>query len=345
MPTILAVGTSVPEFVATNDYVVFLVIEHSRRIYNGSLEELESKLRLFLERAGSERRCWRTKRTKPLMHIEEAWQNCFEKARIDPRKDLGALIYCGIDKGVIEPSHASLLAKRFGILHARTLDISDACMGWFTAAQIARAMSRQSGRYTAIISAEFPIEVPGKVYPEALKIRDDTDLSWKAAALTLGECASVTLVDGSEEESVIFRSNNNHADLCCVPIACPERFIDFHPLIERLAEDCFVAHTSKMIAASYKDAQTVLKDYISMYGIPDTILPHTVSYNGPAFASRNIVPEDALKNCFKIFGNISTSAIPVGYEYFRCNQDNRKHVAGWISAAGMSHSVFRLYSR
>jgi hypothetical protein len=87
----------------------------------------------------------------------------------------------------------------------------------------------------------------------------------------------------------------------------------------------------------------VLETYIGANGKPDVVLPHTVSQSGPVHASKHLLPEGTIKNCFEYFGNVATSSIPVGYEYFDCHRDRSLHVAGWISAAGMSHCVFRIF--
>jgi 3-oxoacyl-[acyl-carrier-protein] synthase III len=120
---------------------------------------------------------------------------CLSKLGTRFSQEIGALIYCGIDRGVAEPSHASLVAQKFGLDRVRTFDISDACMGWFTASQVASTFCTKEKPYCAIISAEFPLEMPGKLYPPAFTIRTEHDLLWNGAALTLGETASVTIID------------------------------------------------------------------------------------------------------------------------------------------------------
>jgi 3-oxoacyl-[acyl-carrier-protein] synthase III len=344
MPRIVAVGTSIPEFVATNEYVVSLALDLSKRRYVGGVHELEGAIRTFLKKAGAKQRRWRSGFTKPSEHISDAWQNCFAKMEPSASERIGSLIYCGIDRGIAEPSHASLLAQKFGLRGIRTFDISDACMGWFTASQAALNFATSCKPYCVIVSAEFPVEMPGKLYPHAFTFRDQDDLQWKGAALTLGEAASVTVIDALAGRSAqpTFKSNNRFADLCCVPLVRADRFVDSPRLLPKLAEDCFVAHMPAMAWASYRDAQEVLAQYITANGMPDVVLPHTVSQSGPMHASRNMLKPGTLKNCFEVFGNIATCSIPVGYEYFACADEKVEHVAGWISAAGMSHTVFRL---
>jgi hypothetical protein len=342
MTTIIAVGTSVPEFIATNEHVISLALERSKRDYPSSLDELELELRSFLAKAGSKERRWRSGFSKPSEHIFEAWENCRSNAGGEAAKKIGVLIYCGVDRGVAEPSHASLLARKFGFYDVRCLDVSDACMGWFTAAEVATKFATNERPYCAIVSAEFPLEMPGKVYPAAFTFKDADDLSWKGAALTLGEAASVTIIDALVPSKMVFKSNSRHADICCAPLVRPDRFVDSARLLPRLLDDCFVAHMPTLASATYRDAQAVLETYIREYGRPDIVLPHTISQSGPAHAAKRLLPEGVIRNCFEYFGNLATSSIPVGYEYFDCRTEQNLHVAAWISAAGMSHCAVRL---
>jgi 3-oxoacyl-[acyl-carrier-protein] synthase III len=346
MITIVSVGTSVPDFLVTNDYVVSLAVEQSRRFYKGETSRLESSIRQFLQRTGAKRRRWRAGFTKPIEHIADAWCNCLSKAdKREILQQLGGLIYCGIDKGLIEPPHASLLAQKFGLKDVRTLDISDACMGWFTATQVAAGIVTEERPYCAIVSAEFPIEVPGKVYPDSFQIRNDDDLIWKGAALTLGECASVTIIRQAPRDrgQFTFKSNHEFADICGVPLARPDRFVDPGPLLDKFKDNCFVANMVKMASVGYRDAQDVLREYISLFGVPDIVLPHTVSQTMPLHIAGSLLREGSLMNCFVDFGNIATCSIPVGYEYFGCHSRRGEHIVGWVAAAGMSHCVARIH--
>src|ERR1700685_4641382 len=137
MPHLVAVGTSIPEFVATNEYVVSLTREASKQSYAGEIDKLERDIKQFLTKAGAKERRWRAGFTKPIEHISDAWKNCFVQFGSSESKGIGTLIYCGIDRGVAEPSHASLIAQKFGLRDVRTLDVSTACMGGFTATQVA----------------------------------------------------------------------------------------------------------------------------------------------------------------------------------------------------------------
>jgi hypothetical protein len=97
-----------------------------------------------------------------------------------------------------------------------------------------------------------------------------------------------------------------------------------------------------MASAAYREAQTVLAAYVRENGEPDIVLPHMVSQTGPAHASKHILKENTIRNCFEFFGNVATSSIPVGYEYFDCADKGGSHIVAWLSAAGMSHCVVRL---
>jgi hypothetical protein len=66
MPHITAVGTSIPEFVATNEYVISLALELSRHGYAGDVAQLEHNIRSFLEKTGAKQRWWRAGFTKSI---------------------------------------------------------------------------------------------------------------------------------------------------------------------------------------------------------------------------------------------------------------------------------------
>lgn len=44
MTAIVAIGTRIPEFVATNDHVVSLALERSKKVYSGDVADLEGEL-------------------------------------------------------------------------------------------------------------------------------------------------------------------------------------------------------------------------------------------------------------------------------------------------------------
>src|ERR1044072_4733490 len=98
MDYIVSVGASIPDFVATNDYVVSLALENSKRFYRGDTDRLGRMLTDFLSLGRAKRRTWRAGFATPLDHIVDAWLNCTRSTGPDVKNDIGALIYCGIDK-------------------------------------------------------------------------------------------------------------------------------------------------------------------------------------------------------------------------------------------------------
>src|ERR1041384_7273084 len=103
MTAIVAIGTSVPEFVATNRHVISLVLERSERGYSGDLADLERDVAALLERMGSRERRWRSGLSTPIDHVLEAWENCVSRLDRGSLAKIGTLIYCGIDRGIGRP--------------------------------------------------------------------------------------------------------------------------------------------------------------------------------------------------------------------------------------------------
>ena len=186
MPYVYSVGVSIPDFFASNEYVKELILTESEGIWNGELRELSDKIDSYFMKTGAKTRTWRNSNSFPKEHIMEAVKHCLEGTSFWHPEKLSSVIYCGIDRGFVEPAHASVLAARLGLEHVRAFDVSDACLGWYTSCEAARAFACDNKPLSLIISGEFPIDMPGKVYPNAFRVRDVEVFKWKSAAFTLG---------------------------------------------------------------------------------------------------------------------------------------------------------------
>ena len=145
----------------------------------GEIEKLEIDIKRFLTKAGAKERRWRAGFTKPIEHIPTLGRTVSYNSAQTTQKASVLSFIVGLIR-CSEPSHASLLAQKFGLRDVRTLDVSDGCMGWFTATQVAKNFASTETPYCAIVSAEFPLEFPGKLYPSLLPSEMTTIFRGKA---------------------------------------------------------------------------------------------------------------------------------------------------------------------
>jgi len=342
MPFVCSVGVSIPDFIATNEYVKELVLTESNRVWSGDRMRLSYLIDEFFGKSGAVDRTWRSADSLPKEHVQEAVGNCLQSCKVWDPDRLSSIIYCGIDRGFVEPAHASVLGSQLGFNHVRAFDIADACLGWFTACEAARAFASVEKPLALIISAEFPLDKPGLVFPKAFQVRDEEVFKWKAAAFTLGEMATATLIDAKREIAAsTVRSENQHHQLCVVPIKKPRRFIDWNKDNSIIDEGCFVANGELLARAGYRPGLDVLRDQITQSGRPDFILPHAFSEVVPRIVAGRLAVDDRLHNVFPRVGNISTSSVP--FALWSLSQTENlvgKKIMGWIASAGMKHAAF-----
>ncbi|WP_193189067.1 3-oxoacyl-[acyl-carrier-protein] synthase III C-terminal domain-containing protein [Nisaea sediminum] len=345
MPFVLSVGVSLPDYSASNSYVKNLSFCLSANHWAGNSQKLPELIDDFFAKSGARERLWRNANTEPKKYLKTAIENCLASSLPDAREKLSSIIFCSVDKGLVEPAHASAFAAQMGLFGVRAFDVSDACLGWFTACEAAQAFASAERPLALIISAEFPLDDPGKVLPEAFTIRDECEFEWKSAALTLGEMATATLIDAFRGvSSCTVKSENQHNQLCVVPIKKPERFIDWTQDSDALDRECFIANGAKLANAGFRGGISVLRSQINKSGLPDVILPHAFSESVTYAAAKKLGLADKVHNVFARVGNISTSSIPFGlWSLAQIGNLRGKNILGWVASAGMKHAAFRLH--
>ena len=193
-----------------------------------------------------------------------------------------------------------------------------------------------------VISAEFPLDKPGLVFPDTFRVTDEESFKWKAAAFTLGEMATATLIDARSEigQSTV-RSENQHNQLCVVPIKKPRRFMDWSRDTSIIDNGCFIANGELLARAGFEPGLKVLKDQMEKSGQPDFILPHAFSEVVPRVVARRLGVEDRIYNIFPRVGNVSTSSIPFSLWSIAQTHDLvEMRIMGWVASAGMKHAAF-----
>ena len=344
MPTVCSIGVSLPGFFASNEYVKELALTESSRTWLGDINHLSFLIDDFLEKAGSETRIWRCADSLPRDHILEAIEDCIRGLENWNPDRVSTVIYCGIDRGFVEPAHASVISSQIGLNGVRSFDIADACLGWYTACQAARAFASEARPLSLIVSAEFPIDKPGMVFPGAFRILDAYDFKWKAAAFTLGEVATATIINAAADPSnSIIQSENQYHDLCLVPLKKPSRFIKWRYNEYLIEQGCFISNSEKLAVSGFRPGLDVLKSLVDLVGLPDFILPHAFSDSVPRTIADRIGLSSKLHNVFRKVGNISTSSIP--FSLWSISQENDLHgenIIGWVGSAGMKYAAFQI---
>jgi len=343
---IIGQAISIPERRVSNREITEEVRhQSSRHLPANVLDHVIAGIEEGFSRAGCGTRSRRGNRASPLEFIREAFDRSLAFANAN-RRHVSAVIYCSIHRSHWEPSSASILCKDLGLRPKRAFDVLDACMGWATAMETARGLfATQSHDIVAIIASEFAHEVGGAIYPSCYTFEHESELAWKFAGLTMGEAASVTLIshrDSDPEWCLLREEQPELAHLSLVPI---RGAADANPLTGEawIAEGVggFIADATGLMAGGYRPSQKILQDYNDRYGIPDLIIPHSVSTALPRRLAAQFGLDNSVFTTFSEFGNLATASIPVNMHSAICRErfmETTRSVA-WIASAGMKFAA------
>ena len=341
------IDCQIPSCIISNNDILELIKYHSNKCYQGSLDDLETIVKRFLKLTGIETRFWREDNEKPAKLIEQAAYRALRMAGIE-RDEIDLLIYSGVDRGFIEPANASHMCKVLGLKNPRCFDISDACMGWGTAIQIAEALmlSNNSLKKSMVINAEFPLDKNGAVLPENFRISNNDELKYKLASYTLGEAVSVSVFEKEDNSSLKFEMAEypEYAHLCVIPLINHNKYCD-EPQTALNKELTFYADMAGMREYGFELSIQVLKKLLSRLDYtPKYILPHSVSDKLIVEALPEISPDIEIISTFSTLGNIATASVPSSIVNGMLNKKLNKgdRFVAWIASAGMKFAAFEI---
>jgi 3-oxoacyl-[acyl-carrier-protein] synthase III len=297
----------------TNDDILQWLEEHSPGTSTILLKTYQRVVRGLFKAAGSEIRYMRdaTKNEKASQFIIGAMNDALEQAHLSAG-EIDLLIYCGVGKGFLEPANAYFYAQKLG-MGCSCFDIVDACMSWIRALEISYEFFK-SGRYkhVMIVNGEFNSH---HGFPDNFKIKDLRQVEYTFPTYTIGEAASATLLSASDQEwKFAFKSLPELADLCTIPLAGYDNFVEPTKRLGRNGLNNFVSYGREMFDAARNYLAPLVKDLVGDLNEPDIYFPHAASDSAYLAASKTMsLPIDKMfAKVFPSYGNLVSASIPMG---------------------------------
>jgi 3-oxoacyl-[acyl-carrier-protein] synthase III len=131
----------------------------------------------------------------------------------------------GVGRGCIEPATANVFQKLLKLDKATCFDILDACASWLRAIHVAHSFIK-TGMYkrVMILNCEFNFREYVDFEFKSLK-----DIEFNFPIFTIGEAATATIVDDSEEDDeyyATFKTWGGQHNLCKIPLPHFSEFSD-----------------------------------------------------------------------------------------------------------------------
>ncbi|MCH9673871.1 MAG: hypothetical protein K0U93_20705 [Gammaproteobacteria bacterium] len=315
---IAAVNYRAPSRTVTNDDVIELLDRSNPELSRIKKRGYLVAVRQLLRACAANTRHWRDsergERASDL--ILGAMDDSLAEAGMDAT-DIDLVIYCGVGKGFVEPANAYFFAKAKGMARANCFDVTDACMSWVRALQMAQLLLQAGeARTVMVINGECHYGIH-----DTWKIRDFRSLEHTFPMYTIGEAASATIVEASDSPwRFDYISKPELADLCTIPM---DSFEEYSPASDRIGLNGinrFVSFGRELFEHGVQLTTEVMQRAIRDFDSKKWYFPHAPSKTvyEKAFAQMQAPHDKLYLEVFPKFGNIVSASIPVGL----CNAKN-----------------------
>lgn len=306
---IAGIGVAVPSRVVTNDDIVQTVARGRPR--DRSSDTIARSLTSLLEATGAVTRHHRAPGELVRDLTRVAMQRSLAPGELRSQ-DIDLVIHCSIGRGFLEPGNAYFCANLLG-MQCDCFDVSDACMGWLRAANLA-CDAIAAGRYrrVMVVSTEFSAR---HLLESSRQIESPLELRRLFTAFTLGEVAVATVFEASDDVwSFRYRSRPDLADLCTVPLPGHAEFAAESPRLAHLRPLQLDVHAGELFSAADDALYELLSETVRDLDGPDLYVPHTASsVQSLAIARRVGMPQEKIfASIMPRFGNVASASLPLG---------------------------------
>lgn len=336
-----SVKTAIPSRKVTNQDVVSIIEQKSKKTFQGNLDDALDKVLYYLKYSGSDSRFWLAPEETPIQLLANAVDEAIEEAGCQ-KKDIDLLIYTGVDRGFLEPGGSYHCASALGINQVHCFDILDACMSWTRALYLVNSLLERGDYQRAlIINMEFNISRKETV---RFALPNMEAIEWSFPGYTVGEAATATIVSREPEREweFHFASRVDFSDLCNIPL---NGFQDYCNSTEHIGKNGIGHFTSFGVEMHKKGAKQLLNVFRQLevkHQEISAIFPHASSKMAWNKAAKALNVDRLMWHIYPEYGNLVSASIPTGIasaiEAKRIQRGDK--IVGWIGSAGMSFCTF-----
>ncbi len=269
---------------------------------------------------------------KPSDLAIQAGQAALDKAGIDP-KDIGMVLYCGIDRDWIEPATSHRIQRELGCVNATCMDITNACHGFSNGMSVGDAMiATGAAENVLVVTGEVPSHLIHDVIRDISENPTLENFNSKIGGFTTGDAGGAVILQRASAESGIktyrFTSRGRYAELC---------FYKF----DETGKRCGQMIMDKISAVMIRMHQALIKEtYEGLDWRPedvDHLICHQVGTK-PHHRMAKLAGIELQKapTIFQSYGNLTSATIPVTLASANPQQGDRILILG--AGSGLSIS-------
>jgi len=340
-----AISVKIPSFEVSNEWILKELERLNPNVPAKKVKIYQREVLSLLKKSGSKTRFWRDKQ-KGEVAIELTKTSMIEalqKANLK-KEDVDLLIFCGVGRGFKEPANAYLFAYALD-MKSSCFDISDACMGWVRALDVAyRFFKSGTYKHIMIITAEF--SVFEHLYPYLWEIKSLDQLEYTIPSYTIGEAATATILSPSEKEwKFDYDSAPELVNLCTIPVEGYEGFCEKNERINLHGVNRFVSFGGELFDSAKKRMMNLVKKVIKDIDEYDIWFPHAASSEAYLETGEKlgIKREKNYVEVYPRYGNVVSASIPLGMHMALGEKKLKRgdNIVLWPASAGMVFCVVR----
>ena len=305
-----SVGYAVPGTSITNEQAFEMFASQNRQHYSDDeWASIERHLRLVVKAAGTRKRHVALNGESAIDIARRATLQALEDAG-KSADEIDLIVYSSIARGWLEPCMAIAVQKEIGASNATCFDVLDACASWLRAAHVVHGML-QSGAYenALLVSLEC-----GMFDYVRFDLPDADAARRYAAALTLGEAATATVLSRSDEDDFffLFKTFADDYELCLLPLDNAHMYAP-GLLDSDLSVRKFTADTNNIVSRTVGHiVDTFKSDERLSAGTYDICFSHAASMMAGHMVENALeMPETAYYPTHEEFGNTASASVPL----------------------------------
>jgi len=330
---IVSVGTHLPSQIVKSDHLFEEI--NSDTLY-GIATNWMSKNMGIIERRMSEIDC------EPSELAIPAARKAIESIPNFNPKEIGLVIFCGIERDQPEPATAHTIQNALGLQANITFDVANACLGFIDGMRIATNFI-ESGtiKYALVVTGEVSTRVL-RSFVKQLKQGVTRAQAYKlVGGLSVGDAGGAVVLGPAEPEQKsgfkYFNSNvdSGHTDKC----------------IYRVKKDGEIEGQmlmAKILAQGIKMHRDMIDDTLDRLNWDnfDWVLSHqTGKRNFEEFSKFRGVDKDRMIRTYDLYGNTTSATLPLGWEKLInsgmvCRGDK---IGGLFAGSGLATCQFGAY--
>lgn len=244
---------------------------------------------------------------KPSDLAIRAGRSALEKCSMDP-KDIGMVLYCGIDRDWIEPATSHRIQRELGCINATCLDITNACHGFSNGMSVGDAMIATGAAENVLVVTG---EVPSHLIQDVIKdINENPTLEnfhTKVGGFTTGDAGGAVVLQRATEISGMktyrFSSHGRYTDLC-------------YYKFDRNGKRCGQMIMDKISAAVIHMHKSLIRDTYKMLNWQPDDVDHLICHQAGCKPHHKMAQLAGIElnkapTTFERYGNLTSATIPV----------------------------------